>query len=168
MILEDALASFRRLLESSWGDISALEASSAQQGLTADWMQASWETVVEAGLSGEIGRIRLLVYGDGADCHPRSSRFSSPEDLPTHKVTCWPSDSFVVDLLTGRRLTDSGSAYIFDRFVSFKEGWYHEAPPFDHALLDAESEQYVVRVDRLRWDISGCDGGESGAAGKDK
>lgn len=157
MILEYALTSFRRLLESSWADISALEVSSAQQGLTADWMQASWEAVVEASLSGQFGRMRLLVYGDGADCHPRSSRFSSPEDLPTHKVTCRPIDGFVVDLLTGDRLSERGSGYVLDRFVSFKEGWHYETPPFDHALLDARGEQYVVRTDRLTWHLSECE-----------
>lgn len=157
-MIEVALSYFRRLLDCSWADINALEIASGQEGLAADWMQASWETVVEAALSGQFAKLRLAVYGDGADCHPRSSRFSSPIDLPTHQIICRPRDEFVVDALTGARVA-SCSRYSLDRFVSVTGGWYYESPPFDHALLDIGQEQCVVKADRLIWGIGLCGAG---------
>lgn len=155
-MIELAVLHFRSLLESSWAYVNALELSSGQEGLTADWMQASWEAVVEAALSRKFVGLRLVVYGDGADCHARSSRFSNPADFPTHQVVCRASDDLVVDVLTGKRVVNR-AYFKLDRFVSIKDGWYYEIAPFDHALIEVEQEQCVVKADRLFWDVVSCE-----------
>ena len=153
-MIEHAIAVFVGLLNSNWVAMQSLSDSVKQQGLPADWAQASWETIVEASLPATSPPIRLEVYGDGADCHPGSSRASFPGALPTHALQCRPANDFVLDYLSGKPISRAGGAYAFDRFVSVKDGWYFESPIFDHVLLEREGEEYVIKLSEVEWELA--------------
>ena len=150
-MIEKAISTFIQSLSANWISVQELEEASKQQGLLADWAQASWEAIVEASMPFETRPVRLVVYADGADCHPSSSRFSSCDELPTHEIRCGPLDEMVVDRLSGRLLQKISDGYAFDRFVSFQDGWFFERPPFDHALIETDGRESVVALDRLTW-----------------
>lgn len=152
-MIQDAVAVFVGSLNASWAALQGLSDSSEYKGLSADWAQASWEAIVEASLPLTSPPIRLEVYGDGADCHSRSSRFSFPEALPTHAVHCKAVNDFAVDRLSGKPITTGEGCYIFDRFVSVRDGWYFEEAPFDHALLVRGGIEYVVALSGLEWEV---------------
>src|SRR5688572_30617015 len=97
--------------------------------LLGDWAQASWEALVEGALSSELPGIRLVVYGDGADVHPKSSRFSFENDSATHV------------------------GYALDRFVAVVGKWYAEHPTFDHALITRDDIEYVVPLAEIEWRV---------------
>ncbi len=152
MILNKAIAAYVDVLNANWLAVYGLEMASGQMGLTADWAQASWESIVEAVLTNESKRVWLVVYGDGADCHALSSRFSCPDELPTHQVYCVSSDGVaIVDKLSGGPVPRMDGGYALDRFVFFDGGWYHERPPFNHALVDGGGVEYVIPLNRLDW-----------------
>lgn len=83
--------------------------------LLADWLQANWEILVEAGTGKYISH-----YGDGADCNGRSSRVWLPEICPTHRVA--------------RRNIASGNLHSFTKFICWDGALYSEAIPLDHIL----------------------------------
>lgn len=152
MILNKAIAAYVDILNANWPAVNGLEITSGQMSLTADWAQASWESIVEAVLTIESRRVWLVVYGDGADCHARSSRFSCPDELPTHQVCCVSSDCVaLVDKLSGGAVPRMDDGYALDRFVSVDGGWYHERPPFNHALVEGGGIEYVIPLSRLDW-----------------
>jgi hypothetical protein len=95
---------------------------------------------------------RLAVYGDGADCHAGSSRFSYPDAMPTHQIVCWPKEG-AIDLISGGRIAAGTRGFALDRFVAFREGWYYEEPPFDHALFECNGVEIVASLDRAKWGI---------------
>jgi hypothetical protein len=153
-MIETAIGAFLKCLNASWSAVRELEVSTAQDGLLADWAQASWEALVEGGTTGTAGPTRLVVYGDGADLHPASSRFGFPDDLPTHEVRCQPVDTNVVDRLSGKPILPIAGGYGLDRFVSLNDGWFSEKPPFDHALIKLDKGEYVVALKSLSWELA--------------
>lgn len=157
-MIEKSISTFVGLLNSNWDSVSRLEDAVGQKGLLEDWAQASWEALVEATFPFEEGRVRLVVYGDGADCNPSSSRFSAPRELPTHQVRCNPTHDMVLDKLSGNRLRQFQDGYALDRFVSFDGAWFFEKPPFDHALLELDGCQYVVELNQLIWSLAKTSG----------
>jgi hypothetical protein len=153
-MIKTAIETFVSALNSTWGGVSRLQEASTQQGLVADWAQASWESIVEAALSaGEIP-LRLVVYGDGADIYGASSRFSDPEAEATHEVRCRPIGNEAVDHLSEMPIADKPDGYTLDRFVTLRGQWYEEAPPFDFALVTYDETEFVVPISALEWDVA--------------
>lgn len=153
-VIEEAISTFVHSLNTNWKAVRDLEEASQQEGLLGDWAQASWEALVEASIPFKSRQVRLVVYGDGADCHTGSSRFSSPADAATHQVRCRPIDDMVVDRLSGKPVPGSNDGYALDRFVSFGDAWFFEKPPFDHALIEGGGREYVVATSRLTWELA--------------
>lgn len=153
---EHSITVFVGLLNSHWIPMQKLEDATGHEGLTADWAQASWEAIVEASLPRTTPPPRLVVYGDGADCHSGSSRASFPDDLPTCAIYCELANDVVIDYLSGDLMQRDGATYAFDRFVSVESGWYFERPPFDHVLLERDGRQYVAEQGAVTWTLSSC------------
>jgi hypothetical protein len=151
-LIEQAIFSFVSVLDAQWKAVAALSSASGRPGLVADWQQATWEALVEGALASEYPGIRLSIYGEGADVHGSSSRFSFPEDLPTHAVYCRVGDAgSTVDRLSGRAVDSASGEFFFDQFVHFDGAWYTDQPPFDHALVVANGVELVLPVSALRW-----------------
>lgn len=151
--IEVSVRAFLKLLNAGWTDVSSLQVGTNQPSLLDDWAQASWEAIVEGTIPFSGQPVRLVVYGNGADLHGGSSRFSFPGDNATHQVRCQPVGDNVVDCLSGRLLPylGYGQGYALDRFVSMSGAWYKEGPPFDHALLERQDCEYVIALDQLDW-----------------
>ena len=149
--MSTAISAFIDTLNAAWHGMDRLQSELEQQGLIDDWAQANWESIVEASLSSGAQPVHLVVYGNGADIHGASSRFSFPDDRVTHEVRCRPVTGDVVDHLSGVPLVDNPDGYGLDRFVSWDGQWYVEAPPFDCALVTMAGEQFVVPVALLNW-----------------
>jgi hypothetical protein len=148
-----AIATFVQTLNASWTEVGELEKLAKQEGLLADWAQASWEALVEASVPFVSRQPRLAIYGDGADVHSGSSRFSFPDDLPTHQVRCKPANGTVLDRLSGEPIPKVEDGYALDRFVSVSGNWYFDKPPFDHALVESNGHEHVVALDGLKWEL---------------
>src|SRR5690606_26707363 len=103
-MITQAMAVFIEMLNASPDTVKRLAELQESDNLVADWMQACWEMVVEGSLPRTSPPARLVVYGDGADCYPQSSRISFPEDLPTHEVVCKPIGTNAADVLSGTKL----------------------------------------------------------------
>lgn len=153
MMVNQAIQVFLRALSAGWNDVLRLQQEAEQPGMVDDWAQALWESIVESSLPSTAFPVRLAVYGEGADCHPRSSRFSFPDDLPTHEVRCFPIDGSVRDHLTGRPLVVAEEGYALDRFVVTNGSWYEVQPPFDHVLIELGGQEYVAPVSNLSWRV---------------
>ena len=151
-MIDAAMSTFRDVLGSGWSLIQDLEQQSEVKGLVQDWAQATWEIVVEAALTKKGAPVRLVVYGDGADCNGASSRVLFAGSLPTHEIVAMVHPG-VVDLLGGRDLATCGGSCKFDRFVSFRDGWYFQSPPFDHLLGICDGEEVVYRWSDVSWSV---------------
>lgn len=151
--IEVSVRAFLKLLNAGWTDVSSLQVGTNQLTLLDDWAQASWEAIVEGTIPFSGQPVRLVVYGNGADLHGGSSRFSFPSDKATHQIRCQPVGDNVVDCLSGKLLPypGDGQGYALDRFVSMSGPWYKEGPPFDHALLERQDGEYVIALDQLDW-----------------
>ena len=149
-----AIERFVALLNSEWAAIDAMARDAGRPELLGDWAQASWEALVEGALSSELPGIRLVVYGDGADVHPKSSRFSFENDSATHEVRCVPiAANGATDRLSNDVLVRDDAGYALDRFVAVGGKWYAERPTFDHALVTRDGVEYVVPLAEIKWRV---------------
>lgn len=154
MGINGAIERFLALLNAEWAAIASLARDAGRPELMGDWAQASWEAVVEGALSSELPGIRLVVYGDGADVHPKSSRFSFENDSATHEVRCVPiAANGATDRLSNDVLVRDDAGYALDRFVAVVGKWYAERPAFDHALVTRDGVEYVVPLAEVEWRV---------------
>lgn len=109
-----------------------------------DWLQASWEMLIESKLF--YGSKRYLpIYGQGADLSENdSSRVSSPRAAPTHKIVC-NSDGQVYDVISKQQVDITN--FEFEEFVSLDEDWYSLENKLDHVLLSVADTEFVVRFE---------------------
>lgn len=148
------LPKFAAFLAGCWDDLSIFFENDTSESMQIDWLQASWELLVEGLLRWPEGLV-LEPYGDGADCNGASSRILYPELLATHRVVCRPREGTVVnDLLNKRRLDMTRGSVVFDRFVCIEEnGWYYELPPFDKILGVYRGESVVIGFDNIGFEL---------------
>lgn len=104
------------------------------EDLSMDWIQASWELLVERAL---LSNDEFLdVYSAGADFNGSSSRITKVNALPTHKIVLASKNGDeVLDLLSAQKLK-LVDGMVFEEFVSFKEGFYSNKPNFDCILVN--------------------------------
>ena len=153
-MINGAIERFVALLNAEWTAIATLARDAGRPELVGDWAQASWEALVEGALSSELPGIRLVVYGDGADVHPKSSRFSFENDSATHEVRCVPiAANGATDRLSNDVLVRDDVGYALDRFVAVVGKWYAERPTFDHALVTRDAIEYVVPLAEIEWRV---------------
>ena len=152
--LSRALDVFLTVLRMGWPAVATL-APPFDQGIAptmlADWAQSNWEHIVEAAFAPE-DRIRLEIYGDGAD-NGVSSRIWEPEAIPTHAVHCKPrAGTVALDLIETEEIEFPEEGFMLDRFVARTNGgWYDEDAPFDHLLVSVPGREYMFRNDEMRF-----------------
>ncbi len=114
-----------------------------------DWKQANWELIVECNLY--IGEnVFLLPYGEGADYYGKSSRILRPKAIPTHSVNCVGTKD-IIDQLTGNSVLFPKNGLPLECFVTIKDGWYFEIPPFDYALILMDNDQIVISLKDVKF-----------------
>jgi hypothetical protein len=145
--VNETVNAFVTAIAAAWPAVSGLStelAPQSREGFLSDWLQSMWEMLVEAAVS-QNGQVFLEVYGDGADCNPRSSRVFQPDALPTGAIHCVAVAGSVLDVLTQTTVDLPDQGCPLDRFVTLDgSGWYTEAPPFDHVLLGSLETEIVV------------------------
>lgn len=151
--IKTLLQNYSQFLSVNWKQIDALEQLDSTGSFKMDWMQANWELLVEGHL--KCRETNLEVYGEGADCNPKSSRVLYPERLPTHKITCFPlKGRQIKDLLNKEDCNLEIGEIIFDRFVTFKDdGWFYETPNFQHVLAEQNGKQVVLDFSELEFEL---------------
>jgi hypothetical protein len=137
-MIEHALSTFRAVLENHWSAVDALGRSARDPTLAGDWAQAMWESIVEGALQQEYTGIRLVVYGDGADVHGASSRYSFPQDLPTHEVRC---------------AHDACDGCVFDRYARTTPYGCVEEPPFDCVVALLDGKEVLLPLEGITWSV---------------
>jgi len=119
-----------------------------------NWLQASWELLVERMILQP--KNYLEVYGEGADLYGSSSRISFSDSLPTHRIRCKSKHSPTVkDLLSGEYINPND--LFFEELVGFSDGYYNIQPPFNFVLCKGItskdnkvlSTDYVFRFEEL-------------------
>lgn len=147
-----AITAFAHALSAAWPAVVQLSEhvrGDARESLFPDWCQAMWEMLVEVAATENGTPVFLEVYGEGADCNPRSSRVYLPDALPTASIRCVPrSGRTVVDVLTGDPIDLLEQGIALDRLVRRDgRGWYEEGTPFDHVLLSGTNDIVVPLSD---------------------
>ena len=156
--VRQSVIAFVAAVSAAWPAVTTLLGTSersARNALIDDWLQAMWEMLVEASLPTAGGLMFLEVYGEGADCNPRSSRVHLPEASPTHAIRCSPvSGADVADALTRKVIDWPDEGLVVDRFVRLDgAGWYDEAPPFDHVLVSTGGYDAVLPTEDLDFTV---------------
>jgi hypothetical protein len=146
MTTDAAVRRFRDIIRDSWVYLKAATEEAPERSLLEDWLQATWEIIVE-GVVCEKDEF-LEIYGDGADCNGASSRVWLPAALPTHRIECQgKSGAALRDVLTGHELPSRPLAV--DRFVAWDGRQYEEAPPFDYVLVEHGDRDAVVQAEDI-------------------
>ncbi len=148
-----AVDTFLHVLRACWTELGSLASrlEERQSEFLSDWMQATWESVVEASVASG-SRTFIEPYGDGADCNTTGSRVWMPGVESTHAVCCVARQGgSVKDVLTGERV-ELNEGWPVDRFVSRTgDGWYREELPFDHVLVLADGGEAVFDLNEVRF-----------------
>lgn len=141
--IDELIRDFTTYLDGAWGIVQRFSHRRGTDSFVGDWLQASWESLVEASLAEGV----LDIYGGGADLYPDSSRVYRPSanPLPTHIVAFLPRDgtSSLMDELTGQSVSFPAHGRSLDRFVSSSPPFFQEAPPFDHALTESDDGRFL-------------------------
>jgi hypothetical protein len=142
---------YRELLNKMWSTIKELEDEPNIDELMNDWKQANWEIIVESNLK-NTNKIYLQPYGEGADYYGDSSRILSPNELPTHAVHC-NTITGAKDLLTDNKIEFPSNGYQLENFVTMKNDWYYEEPPFDCVLILDNKNQYIFKLEDIYFTV---------------
>ena len=142
--LKEILMNYAAFLNASWNTVELISKNDTTGSMKIDWLQANWEILVEGALHEQ--KIKLEIYGEGADCNGASSRVLFPDLLPTHKILCVPIEgNEIYDVLNKKHIDTLSGHIIFDYFVSFQtNGWYYEKPKFDHILANYNGNEVVI------------------------
>lgn len=129
--VDDAVRNFASFLSESWHSVSILIANDPEA--RADWLQASWEILVEQQV---LQSGYLMPYGEGADCYGESSRVFRPDAEPTHVIVCRAKADLVRDALSGKVISFPETGLVVSDLVGYRVGepYYRYDPPFDHML----------------------------------
>jgi hypothetical protein len=146
--IDAAIRRFSEFLRTNW-ELVRTERGGDFEDWWCDWTQANWELLVEAAVPW-TERVRMEVYGDGADCHPSSSRVTLPEATATHRLVCVPSGQLPLKNELRGSSPHGHSELVFDRFVALDGTWYREAPPFDMVLAHVDDEPVVFALHLVR------------------
>ncbi len=151
MTLFQLLEKYRTLLSGFWLDAKAIAEVAGGDEWLNDWMQANWELIVEGGLH-SASSVTLVPYGEGADFYGSSSRILRPEATPTHAVRGRPFTD-AVEALSGQPAVFPPEGLIVECFVTMREDWYYEEPPFDCALFIDNGVERVVPVETIEFSL---------------
>jgi len=113
------------------------------------WLQANWEIQVEMMICKEDNDCVLDYYGEGADLYDLSYRVIHPEKKGNSRIVAY-SETPLLDELQGDFCNIN--FWAFYKFISFKDGNYYEAPPFNYVLIeDMEGKSHVFKKEELKY-----------------
>jgi len=149
--LNRGIQTFHQLIRRSWADVAACASAGTYDGQVSDWLQGNWELIVEASLPAGV---HLEIYGDGADCNPRSSRVLFPDWIASHRVVCRPRNQVasLEDVLI-HTMIDADRPLPFEEFVTMRERWYAREAPFDCVLIDDRGVERVLRLSDVEFEL---------------
>ena len=153
--LNELIKIFLEVLNDTWPKMHSLIREDGDSILI-DWMQATWEFVVENNIQNSDYNpyIYLNPYGEGADFYGTSSRILTPEAQPTHEVCCYSSTP-IKDYLSKTTVSFPKKAFPIDCFVSMQNGLCYEKPPFEYAFIFIDNDQkYVFKIDELNFTLN--------------
>ena len=156
MDVHEVVIGFQRFVKDSWSAVEGIIKAKTNDPLEFqeamnDWLQANWEVLVEFVVCVTPNQF-LEVYGDGADCNDGSSRVFLPQAIPTHRIVCnGRMNQNVKDVLSDKMIIPE--EYQFDGFIFFENGKYAIGSPFDHMLLSNFSDDFIVRVEDIRFSL---------------
>ncbi len=114
-----------------------------------DWMQSSWETLVETKLF--YGTTNsLTIYGDGADVSKSSSRVCFAERMPTHKLKCI-CKAKKLDLMSGEEIDIIDSE--FEKFVKWENDSYSVDSELNALLLSIGEREFVISIEDVSFEL---------------
>jgi hypothetical protein len=145
MTLLQLLEKYRALLSKFWLDATTIAKDAGGDEWLNDWKQANWELIVEGGL-GSSPSITLVPYGEGAEFYGSSSRILRPEAVPTHAVRGRPVSN-AVEALSGQLAVFPTDGLVVESFVTMRDGWYYEEPPFDFVLFIEDGSERVLSLE---------------------
>ncbi len=143
--ITERIVLFARVLSGAWSAVQDL-GTYTYESVAEDWMQATWELLVECGTN-----TILHVYGGGADVYGKSERVTSPDAAPTHVVACIPraDDGSVWDGWDKRRITLPAYGPMLEELGRLQDGTYAIETPFDHVrMVDIDA---IVPIHELRF-----------------
>lgn len=133
-------------LDRSWMPVCELRNMSDEESILENWLEASWEMLVE----GSLGGVVLPAYYGGAELNPRSDRVHLPQggENATHVVVC-RSDGPVLDMLTQRSIALPSDGIPITNFVTMIDGMASQSPPFDCVRIESPEHVVVFRIESL-------------------
>lgn len=143
---------YQRFLIASWDIVLS---DSYDEDLKCDWLQVNWELIVESRLNflmkGSEERINLFHYGDGAA--GEFDRVFIESAKSSHEVRCFPKNgNSFYDLVDQADVVIPNDGFSLYQFVSFKEGWFFQEPPFESVQV-REMENAVFSVDEVEFKL---------------
>ena len=134
-----AVLNFSNFLNSNWVSLieflshNHIDEDKRTQHLEV-FIQANWEILVEMVVCKKGDA--LEYYSSGADLFNSYYRVIDPEKEATFKVVVFSEGDQKDELNLEWYKLDS---WEFMKFVSFRNGNYYDAPPFNHVLVDDEN-----------------------------
>ena len=146
----DLIYAFRDYLNSSLPQVMQMlsELEEYDESLS-DWMQSSWEMLVETALF-YGSKKSLVIYGDGADVCKGSSRVTFPELSATHRVAC--HSGVIKKDLVSRVEIDIANCE-FEQFVCWNDGKYTFDGFLNSILLSKGNQYFVVSIDDVVFSV---------------
>jgi hypothetical protein len=148
--LDAIVEAFRGLINAAWPHVARAQSLSAYDHVVGDWLQATWECVVEAALVRGTP-VYLPSYGEGADCGD-DDRVFEPGAHPTHRILCVPRGGGSLRDLLNDEAFDRPEGAELDELVTMVDGWYYRQPPFDCVLLEGDQRR-VVRLSDVHCEL---------------
>ena len=153
IVVNDIVIKFQNFLLAGWEAFEVFNeyfSDDEKEEKVNDWLQANWELLVESTLCGV--NEYLEVYGYGADCNGASSRITFPDKLATHRIVCnAQSGNLIRDVISGEMKKIQNMS--FESFMKWDESYYQILPPFNHVLLSNDTENNLVNVKDVYFDI---------------
>ncbi|MBS4042942.1 MAG: hypothetical protein KGZ59_03925 [Chitinophagaceae bacterium] len=150
MNIDTVVKNFRLFILSSWDSFLLFnepESTRRFEENTDNWLQANWEVLVEAKLTG-VNEF-LEAYGNGADCNSSSSRICYADKLPTHRIKC--ANTTIRDIIKNKKIVIENM--YFDRFISIENKYPIVVPPFDYVLLTSDDDTAIVSVNEVIFEL---------------
>jgi len=153
------MARFVQFLCKSWPEIWPLVKEDEVGSFLDDWYQANWELLVESqAQSMSVGPVYLSIYRNGSDSVANSSRVFSPGEQANHAIYCLPRPGVEVEeLISGDKISVEYPGWQMSHFVSCRDGWYFEEPPFDCVKLET-GEDRIIRTNDIEFVVASYDG----------
>lgn len=140
---------YQKFLTSSWDKVFQ---DSEDTDLKDDWLEANWELIVESHFNLGNERVNLSRYGAGAA--GKFDRVFIENAQETHEVKCFSNKNNVLfDVVDGVNIAVPTEGFTFRRFVTIKDGWYFQEPPFDMIQIN-ELDDAVFSVGQIDFRLS--------------